>query len=142
MRQVKAAEVVDELRRLAATAIESSDGRRLPEATIEVVEPMNALWVRGEEAQVAAIESFLARLDVFEPTEMPPLRMLQLAASDAVQVAALLTTRYDARPTDVRREEPVRIEADAATNTLVVTASEGIYDEIRDFVESLNRNSD
>ena len=142
VRQVKAAEVVDELRRLAATAIESSDGRRLPEATIEVVEPMNALWVRGEEAQVAAIESFLARLDVFEPTEMPPLRMLQLAASDAVQVAALLTTRYDARPTDVRREEPVRIEADAATNTLVVTASEGIYDEIRDFVESLNRNSD
>lgn len=142
VRQVRAADIVDDLRRMAATAIEASDGRRLPEPIIEVIEPTNALWVRAEPAQLAAIEAFVVRLDVFEPTDMPPLRMLQLAASDAVQVAALLTSRYDARPTDVRREEPVRIEADAATNTLVVTAADAIYDEIREFVESLNRNSD
>ena len=41
-----------------------------------------------------------------------------------------------------RGEQPVRIEADAATNTLVITAGDAIYDEVREFVDSLNRNSD
>ena len=126
---------------MVATTVDMGS-RRIPAPIIEVVEPTNSLWVKGEAAQLAAIADLVKRLDVFEPTEMPPLRMLQLAGSDANQIAALLTARYDARPTDVRREEPVRIEADAATNTLVVTAAEPVFEEIRSFVDSLNRNSD
>lgn len=141
VRQVKAGDIVDDLRDMVATTVDLGS-RPIPAPIIEVVEPTNSLWVKGEAAQLAAIADLVKRLDVFEPTEMPPLRMLQLAGSDANQIAALLTARYDARPTDVRREEPVRIEADAATNTLVVTAAEPVFEEIRSFVDSLNRNSD
>ena len=141
VRQVRAADIVADLRTMVATAVDAG-GRRLPQAEIEVIEPTNSLWVRGDAAQVKAIAEFAARLDVFEPTEMPPLRMLQLMGSDAVQIAKLLNERYDARPTDVRRENPVVIEADAATNTIVITAAEPVFEEISSFVESLNRNSD
>ena len=142
IRQVRAEDIVEPLRTMISTAIDFGGGRVPAEPVIEVVSPTNSLWIRGDEVQVRAIEGFIKRLDVFEPSDMPPLRMLQLAGSDAVQIARLLADRYDARPTDVRREQPVRIEADAATNTLVVTAATPVFDEIRDFVESLNRNSD
>ncbi len=142
IRQVRAAEVAELLQGLLDTVVLMGDRGAIRPATIEVVEPTNSLWVQGDQAQIATIEGFVRELDVFEPTDMPPLRMLQLAASDAVQVAELLNTRYDARPNDVRREQPVRIEADAATNTLVVTAAASAFDEIREFVESLNRNSE
>ena len=142
IRQVRAEDIVEPLRTMIATAVDLGGGRTPAEPVIEVITPTNSLWIRGDAAQVGAIEGFVARLDVFEPSDMPPLRMLQLAGSDAVQIARLLAERYDARPTDVRREQPVRIEADAATNTLVVTAAAPVFDEIRDFVESLNRNSD
>ena len=141
VKQVRAADIVEDLRKVVATAVDAR-GRRLPAPVIEVIEPTNSLWVRGDAVQVKAIEEFASRLDVFEPTEMPPLRMLQLMGSDAVQIASLLNDRYDARPTDVRRENPVVIEADAATNTIVITAAEPVFQEIQGFVESLNRNSD
>ncbi|MEE2972614.1 MAG: secretin N-terminal domain-containing protein, partial [Planctomycetota bacterium] len=142
VRQVRAEDIVEDLRTMVATAVDFGGGRRPAEPVIEVITPTNSLWIRGDEVQVRALEGFVKQLDVFEPSDMPPLRMLQLAGSDATQIARLLAERYDARPTDVRREQPVRIEADAATNTLVVTASTPVFEEIRDFVESLNRNSD
>ncbi|MCP4496015.1 MAG: hypothetical protein GY825_04450 [Phycisphaeraceae bacterium] len=142
IRQARAAEIVVPLQQMIDRAVAIGDGRVVAPPTIEVVNPTNSLWVRGDAAQVRTIEEFVRVLDVFEPTDMPPLRMLQLSGSDAVQIARLLTTRYDARPNDVRREQPVRIEADAATNTLVVTAHEAVFAEMKEFVESLNRNTE
>ena len=142
IRQARAAELLAPLREMIDRTVAIGDGRAIAPPTIEVVTPTNSLWVRGDAAQVRTIEQFVRELDVFEPTEMPPLRMLQLSGSDAQQIARLLTSRYDARPTDVRREKPVRIEADAATNTLVVTAHEAVFDEMKTFVDSLNRNTE
>lgn len=141
VRQVRASEILEDLRLMVATAVDVG-GRRMPPPVIEVIEPTNSLWVRGDAVQVNAIEDFVKRLDLFEPTEMQPLRMLRLMGSDAAQIARLLNDRYDARPTGVKRDQPVRIEADAATNTLVVTAATPVFEEIRGFVESLNRNID
>jgi type II secretion system protein D len=142
IRQARAAEIVAPLQQMIDRTVAIGDGRVIAPPTIEVVNPTNSLWVRGDAAQVRTIEEFVRALDVFEPTDMPPLRMLQLSGSDAVQIARLLTSRYDARPNDIRREQPVRIEADAATNTLVVTAHEAVFVEMKDFVESLNRNTE
>ena len=142
IRQAKASEILAPLRTMIETTVEVGDGRMIAPPTIEVITPTNSLWVRGDAAQVKSIEAFVRELDVFEPTDMPPLRMLQLAASDATQIARLLTSRYDARSNDLRREQPVRVEADAATNTLVVTAHEAVFGEMREFVESLNRNTE
>ena len=142
IRQARASEILPPLLAMIETTTDLSDGRVIAPPTIEVVTPTNSLWVRGDAAQVKSIESFVRELDVFEPTDMPPLRMLQLAGSDATQIARLLTSRYDARPNDIRREQPVRVEADAATNTLVVTAHEAVFGEMKEFVESLNRNTE
>ena len=142
IRQAKASEILAPLRVMIETTVEVGNGRAITPPTIEVITPTNSLWVRGDAAQVQSIEAFVRELDVFEPADMPPLRMLQLAGSDATQIARLLTSRYDARPNDIRREQPVRVEADASTNTLVVTAHEAVFSEMKEFVESLNRNNE
>jgi len=142
IRQAKASDILVPLRSMIEATVEVGDGRMITPPTIEVITPTNSLWVRGDSAQVKSIEAFVRDLDVFEPTDMPPLRMLQLEGSDATQIARLLTSRYDARPNDVRREQPVRVEADAATNTLVVTAHEAVFGEMKDFVESLNQSTE
>ena len=65
-----------------------------------------------------------------------------MRAADAAQIAQLLTARYDQRPAELRREKPVRVDADGATNTLIVTAHEDVFPEIKDFVEGVNRNGE
>ena len=142
VRQAKASEIVAGIRDLLARMQTDAPGQPSTPPTIEPIEQTNALWVVGEPAQLATVESLVRELDTVTPGQLPPLRLVQVRAADAMQLAQLLSTRYDQRPAEVRREKPVRVEADAATNTLIVTAHEDVFPEIRDFVEQVNRSDD
>ncbi|MCH6551005.1 MAG: hypothetical protein IH804_03195, partial [Planctomycetes bacterium] len=138
----KVTDVVRPLRELLRTTAPVDPARAVPEPTIEVVERTNSLYVVAEPSQHEMIERYVRRLDTFEPTELPPLRLIQVRAADAVQIADMLRNRYAARPADQRREMPVEVTADGATNTLVVTAHPEIFDEIKEFVDGVNHSGD
>ncbi len=139
MRAALAADVAAKLEPLLASAVMVDPARTVPPAEIKVIEPTNSLFMVGESAQLAMIESFVRDLDVAAPDALPPLRLLQLRGGDAAQVAAMLTQRFDTRAPEIRRAKPVRVEADSTTNTLVVTAHAEIFDEIRTLIEDMNR---
>ncbi len=139
MRAALASEVAAKLAPLLASAAPVDPARAVPPAEITVIEPTNALYLVGEAPQLALIESFIRDLDVASPETLPPMRLVQVRGGDAVQIAAMLEKRFDGRAPDERREKPVRIQADGTTNTLVVTAHPEVYDEIRSFIDELNR---
>ncbi|MFO0895770.1 MAG: secretin N-terminal domain-containing protein [Phycisphaerales bacterium] len=137
-----AAAVAEPLRQVLARTAPMDPARAVPAPTVEVVEATNGLFVSGEPAQLSAVEQIVRQLDRADPGAMPPLRLLQIRAADAEKLAAMLMQRYDARAPELRREQPVRVDADGATNTLIVTAHETVFQEIRDFVEGVNRAAD
>ncbi|MHC4102274.1 MAG: secretin N-terminal domain-containing protein, partial [Planctomycetota bacterium] len=139
LRNASAADVVGPLRELLATTAPVDPARTVPEPTIEVVERTNSLYIVAEPTQHQMIERSARLLDRHEPTELPPLQLLQVRAAEATQLANMLRKRYDARPAEQRREQPVEIDADAGTNTLIVTAHRDVFGEIKDFVETINR---
>ncbi|MFO0961345.1 MAG: secretin N-terminal domain-containing protein [Phycisphaerales bacterium] len=142
VRQAKAAELAQPVRDLVAKTQVDDPSRPFVAPTIDAIDQTNALWVVGEPAQLQAVEAIVRELDTVAPSQLPPLRLLQVRAADAAQMAQLLSQRYDQRPAEVRREKPVRVEADAATNTLIVTAHEDVFPEIREFVEGVNRSGE
>ncbi|NOG54400.1 MAG: hypothetical protein HND57_08750 [Planctomycetes bacterium] len=131
----RADDIADRLRDLVAQAIGDTAASR-PEYV--VLEEGNGLLVKAEPEQQRIIAEMATRLDVYEPTDLPPLRMLQLRTADAVQIAGLLQSQYGKRPSEERRARPVEVQADAGTNTLIVSAHEDLYDDIREFVDRLN----
>lgn len=142
VRQAKASELATSVRDLVAKTQMDDPSRPFTPPTIEPIEQTNSLWIVGEPAQLAAVEEVVRQLDTVTPGQLPPLRLLQVRAADASQMAQLLTARYDQRPADLRRERPVRVDADTATNTLIVTAHEEVFPEIREFIESVNRSGE
>ena len=142
MRAALAGDVATKLAPLLASAVPVDPSRTIAPAEIKVIEPTNALYIVGESAQIALVESFIRDLDVAAPDALPPLRLLQLRGGDAVQVAAMLAQRYDTRAPELRRSQPVRVESDATTNTLVVTAHPAVFEEIRTLVDDMNRAGD
>ncbi|MFK7958880.1 MAG: secretin N-terminal domain-containing protein, partial [Phycisphaerales bacterium] len=138
VRQRTAADIIAPLNELLALR----EGDAIAEPEIQAMGRTNQLYVRAEPAQLAVIEGLIRRLDTLEPTDLPPLRLLQVRAADVEGVARVLRNRYDRRPPELRRDEPVTIEADGATNTLVVSAHENVFDDIRVFVDALNATAE
>lgn len=134
----EASEIVTPLRELLASADPIDGSRAVPDAEISVVEETNALLIRAEEAQHRMIADYVRRLDRIEPGDLPPLRLLQLRTADAAAIAGMLQRQYAQRPPAERTSRPVDVRADAATNTLIVSAHAELFDEIRQFVEELN----
>ncbi|MHC5004982.1 MAG: secretin N-terminal domain-containing protein, partial [Planctomycetota bacterium] len=142
LRQARAEEVLTALNELLAKSAPVDPGRTVMPPSIEVVERTNSLYVIAEPAQHQVLDRYVRELDTFEPTEMPPMRLLQVRAADAVQLSTLLRQRYDARPAEQRREQPVDLSADAGTNTLIVIAHEEVFTEVKQFVDEVNRAGD
>ncbi|MBX3373668.1 MAG: hypothetical protein KF817_07525 [Phycisphaeraceae bacterium] len=135
----RASELVTPLSDLATRAI-SVDGTRMePQPRIEADERTNNLLVLAEPAQHEVIRRLVRELDAPEPRDLPPLRMLQVRAADVNRLGDLLRQRYDARPPEQRRADPVTIVPDSGTSTLVVTAGDAVFQEIRAFIEEINR---
>ena len=139
LRAGSAVEVAAKLTPLLQSAAPVDPSRTVPAVEIRVIEPTNSLFVIGEAPQLELVASFVADLDVASPEAMPPMRLLQVRGGDAAQLGGMLTARFDARPADERRARPVRIASDAITNTLIVTAHAEVFDEIRGFVDEMNR---
>ncbi len=141
LRQARASDVMPALMELINATDSIDPSREVPPPTIQMVARTNSLLVTAERAQHAMVRDLVSKLDVLEPGELPPLRLLQVRAADATAIARMLMDQYDKRSQEDRREKPVDVRADAATNTLIVSAHEDLFTEIKDFVTSLNEEA-
>ena len=137
LKLAKASEVVDFLRGMVKSS-ESMMIRGGPEPVFELVEATNAIMVAAQPAQYAVIESLVKGLDARQSAERPPMRILKLRSTDAANLAAVLQQSFDARPIEERTKKPVSIQADAGTNTLIVSAAAEVLPEIEQVIAQLN----
>lgn len=105
--------------------------------SVRVVPGVNAILAVGSPRQQEILRLMVGALDV-ERQVAVPLRILQLRASDAGQLADAINRTYAARPAQERGAKPVNVSADPATNTLLVAAHPDAFAEIRELVEDLN----
>ena len=98
----------------------------------------DTLVVDADPSQLALVERFVDRLDRVEVSELPPLRLLQVRTADASSIAAMLNEQYRSRPPADRASDPVDVRSDAGTNTLIVSASDETFEQVRTFVRELN----
>jgi len=137
---VAAAELVAPLIELLKSSLLSDPARRPPEPVIQAIERTNSLLVTAEETQLRVIEEYVHRLDKLDRSSLPPLRLLQVRTADAQAIASMLTQQYGGRNQADRAAKPVDVRADAATNTLIVSAHPDLFDEIKGFVEEINKD--
>jgi len=140
--EAQASDVIEPLRELLSKSQPIQPGRQIPEPAIEVIERTNSLYVTAEPAQHKVIERYVRKLDTLEPQDLPPMRLLQVRAAEAGKLANLLRDRYNDRPAEQRREQPVEVTADQPTNTLIVTAHDDVFNEIKSFVEEVNESGE
>lgn len=140
VQQADAGQLIGPLMEMLSGAPAADPGRRVPPPTIQVVERTNSLLVTAEASQHEVIAEYVRRLDTLERTSLPPLKLLQVRAADATALAGMLSEQYGKRPQQERSEKPVDIRADAATNTLIVSAHPDLYEEIRQFVDEVNKD--
>lgn len=133
----KAAEVVEFLRDLVRSS-ESFTIRGGAEPVLEVIESTNQIMAAAQPAQFAVIEALAKNLDSKQGGQRPPMRILKLRTTDAGNLAAVLQRSYDARTPEERGRKPVTIEADASTNTLIVSAHPEMMPEIEAITSQLN----
>ena len=112
------------------------DGSQPPQ--IEVSTPLGGLLVTGTDRQHQAVAGIIRSLDVADPSDAPPLHILEVKVADAAALARTLTAQYAARPAQDRARRPVRITADHPTGTLLVSAHADLFPEIEAIVEELN----
>ncbi len=109
-----------------------------PDPVIEVIEANNSLMIAAQPGQFGIIEALVKNMDLQQGAERPPLRILRLKATDAASVAGILQASFDRRPMEQKAKKPVDITADAATNTLIVSAHPDAMPEIETLVNELN----
>ncbi len=132
----------------AASLLEATGASLRPaergELTLEVDEATGKLVVTGDSRGLQRFDAILDEaLDLTPRTSvasMAPPRLLPLRTADADAIARTLTEQYSARPPEERREKPLRIRADQATNTLIVSAHPEVLEEIVSIVSDLNQS--
>lgn len=137
--RVDATAILEPLTELLSTADSIDASREVPAPAIRVLQETNSLLVTAEDAQHRVIAEFVRRLDVLEPGDLPPLRLLQLRTADANSISQMLSRQYSQRPQAERLAKPVDVRSDPATNTLIVSAHADLFDEIKAFVDDLNK---
>lgn len=142
LRQADAASVVAALRELLGQAEDLGGASGLGSAGLAVIERSNALLVTADASDHAMIAELVAGLDVQDGASLPPLKLLQVRAADAVELARMLDEQYRQRPSSDRTARPVSVRADGPTNTLIVAAHAELFEEIRAFVEDVNREGE
>jgi type II secretion system protein D len=137
LKLAKAADVAKFLKELSQTsgALRVRGG---PELVVEVLESTNSIMVAATAEQLAVIDPMVRSLDVAKEGAAQPLSIIKVKSSDAANLAQMLSKTYDQRPQDERAKKPVKIDADLATNTLLVSAPPEVATEIERIVESLN----
>jgi len=139
VRNIEASSILSPLQQLLASADSIDPARAIPDPTITVLDRTNSFVVTAEAAQHQLVAEMIQRLDRPDPSDLPPMRLLQLRAADATNVARLLQQRYDSRPLTERTARPVNIQAEAQTNTLIVTAHEELFEDVKSQIDILNQ---
>ncbi|MFT5422438.1 MAG: type II secretion system protein D [Phycisphaerales bacterium] len=139
VQQVEAESIIEPLVTFLRTADPIEAGREIPEPTIVSDGRTNSLIITAEDAQHRLISDYVRRLDHIEPTDLPPLKLLQLRTADATAISQMLTQQYSRRPSSDRLARPVEVRSDGATNTLIVSAHADLFEEIKSFVDDLNK---
>ncbi len=140
VRNVEAKNILPALMELLDSADPVDPARAVPDPTIRAIDRTNSLLVTAEDAQHRLIQDFVRRLDTVEQGELPPLKLLQVRTADVNAVASMLTQQYSSRPPAERTAKPVQVRADGATGTLIVSAHEDLFGEIKTFVDELNED--
>ncbi|MEK6700759.1 MAG: secretin N-terminal domain-containing protein, partial [Planctomycetota bacterium] len=136
----KAADVFAPLNDLLSKADSIDPSRKVPAPVIQVIEQTNSLLVNAEDAQLLIIADYIKRLDRLDKLDLPAMKLLQLRTADADKTAAMLNARYNERPQAERASKPVDVRADAPTNTLIVSAHPDLFEQIKTFVDDLNKD--
>ena len=136
-----AEQVMPVLKQLIADREPVDPAREAPLPEVSVLERTNTLVVKAEPAQHAMVAELVSRIDTVEPTELPPLKLLQLRTANAGNIARMLSDQYRQRPQADRVARPVDVRADEATNTLIVSAHEALLADIKAFVDEINEES-
>lgn len=139
IQHAEASDIITPLQDLLSRADPIDPSREVPAPSISVIDRTNSLLITAEDAQHRVITDFVTRLDRLEPTDLPPLRLLQLRTADVNAISSMLAQQYAKRPQADRVARPVEVRADAATNTLIVSAHADLFDEIKTFVDDLNK---
>lgn len=140
VKNIAAPRAIEDLTALLREAEPADPARRVPPPTLRVIERTNSILVTAEDAQHGVVAELLERIDRLESSTPPALKLLQVRSAEAPAIAAMLVEQYNRRPQADRAAKPVDVRADAATNTLIVSAHPDLFEEIRDFVEEINRD--
>ncbi|MEL7472372.1 MAG: secretin N-terminal domain-containing protein [Planctomycetota bacterium] len=108
------------------------------EPVFEAIEETGSVLVAAQPDQLPLIEQLVRTLDSEQASETPPLRIMRLRTTDASNLAQVLQSTYARRPADERSKKPVDVRADAATNTLIVSAHPDVLPEIEAIARQLN----
>ncbi len=137
LKLAKAQEVADFLVDMSASSrtLIATNG---PPPVFEVIEGTNSILAAAHAQQFAVIDTLIKSLDSRQAADRPPVRILKLRSTDAANLAIVLQREFDKRPIEQRGKNPVGIEADAGTNTLIVSAAGDAFEEIEKLVTSLN----
>ncbi|MFZ4574999.1 MAG: secretin N-terminal domain-containing protein, partial [Phycisphaerales bacterium] len=140
LESANAATILPELTALLASADSIDPSRAVPPPTLRVLDKTNSILVTAEETQHRVVTDFITRLDRLDRSDLPPLKLLQLRSADAPGIATMLAEQYGKRPQSERAAKPVDVRSDAATNTLIVSAHPDLFEEIKTFVDELNKD--
>jgi len=138
LENARPSQVTKALRSMADRLFPESDRSGWMTPTIEPIDDLDMIVLRATTAQLDVLDAVIRNLDQPASDELPSLRILQLRAADAANLANTLSRQYDMRPANERRQKPVRITADEQTNALVVAADESLLPEIQRIVDDLN----
>lgn len=109
-----------------------------PSPVFEAIPTSNSVMVAATSTQLAVIEALVKGLDASRASDRPPMRILKVTSSDAANLAQVLQQAYSQRTPESIGKHPVEIQADAATNTLLISAHPEIFPEIEKVVTELN----
>lgn len=137
LRQAKASDVVATLTDLVKSS-QTLRGPSGPEPAFEAIEQTNTLIIGARPEQLAVLEALVRDLDTRQGAERPPLKLFRLKSTDAANVAQVIQRSFDARPAEQRTRQPVWVDSDPATNTLIVSAHPDTLPEIETIIQGLN----
>lgn len=137
LQQARAADVIEFLRDLvgSSSSLRQQGG---PEPVFEAIESTNSILAAAVPSQFGIIEQLVLDLDRQQSAGRQPLRILRLRTTEAGNIAEMLQESYQRRTPEERARQPVDIRADAATNTLLVSAHPEMMPEIESVVSQLN----
>lgn len=137
LRQAKASDVVATLTDLVKSS-RTLRGPGGPEPAFEAIEQTNTLIIGARPEQLAVLEALVRDLDTRQGADRPPLKLFRLKSTDAANVALVIQRSFDARPAEQRTRQPVWVDSDPATNTLIVSAHPDTLPEIETIIQGLN----